>query len=151
MPSSFLTTSDLFFRIVSFSFRIARGRWSIALVTIRFFLNVTNVHEHMRHWFLTLTAFSTVVVCAPERTRSIDAEKMRTAVVCRFCAFVNVYKKGIKIFWRTLRARRRTRRRKKRGMRGRRMIIMINIWIKMKMSWITVIFQQITFSVFSKT
>ena len=36
VPSSFLTTSDLFFRIVSFSFRIAKGRRSIALVTIHF-------------------------------------------------------------------------------------------------------------------
>ena len=37
VPSSFLTTSDLFLRIVWFSFSIARGRRSIALVTINFF------------------------------------------------------------------------------------------------------------------
>ena len=123
----FLTTSDLLFRKASFSFSIARQQGSIALATIRFFLNVRNIHEHMIHWFLTLTAFSTVVVCAPERTRNIDALEMNTTVVRRFCAFVNVCKKGMNKFWRTPRARKRTSRRKKWGKRGKRMIT-INVW-----------------------
>ena len=115
MPSSFLTKPDPFFRIASFSFNIVRGRRvnCTGYYSIFFFFNVRNIYENMAQWSFTLTAFSTVVVCTPESTRSIDADKMHTTVVRRFCAFVNVWKKGIKKFRRIPKARRRTRRRKK--------------------------------------
>ena len=89
VPSSFLTTCDLLFRIASFSFSIAREGGQLHWLLFIFF----------KHDTLISYPDSFLYCSCMRTTPSNDADKMHTTVnvVRRSCGFVNVCKKNQQI------------------------------------------------------